>query len=139
MERLHVNHIRDIVYRLRQGESERQVALDLRVSRHTVAKYRELATAAGYLDLSLALPFDRELLALIGPAKTPPRPESTVTPYREVVDSLLGDGVETAAILTRLRDDHGYTGSYSSVRRFVSQIHPNKPEVRIDSRRMLPR
>jgi transposase len=129
MERLHVNHIRDIVYRLRQGESERQIALDLRVSRHTVAKYRELATAAGYLDLSLALPFDRELLALIGPAKTPPRPESTVTPYREVVDSLLGDGVELAAILTRLREDHGYTGSYSSVRRFVSQIHPNKPEV----------
>jgi len=129
MERLHVNQIRDIVYRLRQGESERQIALDLRVSRHTVARYREVAEGAGYLDVSRALPSDRELLSSLGPAKAPPRTESTVAPYREVVEQLLSEGVEMAAILARLRESHGYTGSYSSIRRFVSQIRPSKPEV----------
>jgi len=129
MERLHVNQVRDIVYRLRQGQSERQIALDLRVSRHTVARYRELATEADYLDLARGLPADRELLASLGPVKAPPKTESTVTPYREVVEQLLSEGVEMGAILARLRESHGYTGSYSSIRRFVSQIRPNKPEV----------
>ena len=129
MERLHVNQVRDIVYRLRQGETERQIALDLRVSRHTVAKYRELVGEAGYLDVSRPLPTDRELVASLGPVKAPPKPESTVSPYREVVERLLLEGVEQTAILARLREDHGYTGSYSSIRRFVSQIRPKGPEV----------
>jgi transposase len=129
MERLHVNQVRDIVYRLRQGESEREIALDLRVSRHTVAKYRELAMAAGYLDEARALPAGKELLASLGPVTPPPKTESTVAPYREVVEGLLSEGAEMTAILARLREGHGYTGSYSSIRRFVSQVCPTKPEV----------
>jgi transposase len=129
MERLHVNHVRDIVYRLRQGETDRQIARDLAVSRHTVAKYRQLAAETGYLDVGQPLPTDRELLARLGPAQAPPRVESTVAPYREVVERLLSEGVEMTAILARLRESHGYTGSYTSIRRFVSQIRPNKSEV----------
>jgi transposase len=129
MERLHVNQVRDIVYRLRQGETERQIALDLRVSRHTVARYRELANGAGYLDTARALPTDRELLVALGPVKPPPRSESTVTPYREVVERLLSEGVEQTAILARLREGHGYTGSYSSIRRFVGHLSPKSPEA----------
>ena len=129
MERLHVNQIRDIVYRLRQGESVRRISRDLGVSRQTVAKYHDLAAGAGYLDVKRALPTDRELLVLLGPAKAPPKGESTVAPYREVVEELLGAGVEMAAILGRLREHHGYRGSYSSIRRFVSQIQPKRPEV----------
>lgn len=30
MERLHMNYLRDILYRLRKGESERRIALDQR-------------------------------------------------------------------------------------------------------------
>lgn len=33
------------------------------------------------------------------------------------------------AIWQRLRDDYGYKGSYSSVRRFVRQIEPMEKEV----------
>jgi len=35
MERLNLNTIRDIVYRLRRGQSERGIAKDLGRSRHT--------------------------------------------------------------------------------------------------------
>jgi transposase len=129
MERLHVNQVRDIVYRLRQGQSERQIALDLKVSRHTVAKYRELADGFGYLDAARALPSDKELLTSLGPVKPPPRIESTVSPFREVVEQLLSEGVEQMAILQRLREDHGYTGSYSSIRRFVKHLRPKEPEA----------
>jgi len=33
------------------------------------------------------------------------------------------------AIFERLRDDYGYTGSYSSVRRFVRRLRPRQPRV----------
>ena len=37
--------------------------------------------------------------------------------------------METQAMLQRLRENHGYTGSYSSVRRFVQRICPKEPEA----------
>ena len=43
MERLHMNYLRDVIYRLRAQESDRQIARDLRLSRATVRKYRQWA------------------------------------------------------------------------------------------------
>ena len=40
-----------------------------------------------------------------------------MAPYQAVVEALLEQGVETMTIYDRLRADHGYAGSYSSVRR----------------------
>jgi transposase len=129
MERLHMYQIRDLIYRLRQGESDRRVARDLGLSRHTVQKYRALAVQHEYLDPSRALPTPQELLASLGPPPPPPQHPSTVTPYQEVVEDLLAQGVELTTILQRLRDDHGYRGSYSSLRRFVRTLRPKTPDV----------
>ena len=85
MERLHVNQIREIIYRLRQGYSERQVAGDMGMSRVTVHKYYMLAFVRGYLNSECELPSDRELVAKLGPKMAPPWMESTVAPYGEVV------------------------------------------------------
>jgi transposase len=131
MERLHMHQIRDVLYRVRQGQSDRQIARDLGVSRLTVKKYRTLGEREGYLAGSCGLPTNAELAATVGPVPPPPRPVSTVAPYRAVVEKLLADGVELTAILARLREDHGYTGSYSSLRRFIQQIRPVTPEVHL--------
>lgn len=131
MERLHMNHIREIVYRLRQGQSGRQIAQDLRVSRHTVSKYRQVAMEGGYLKGDQDLPGNKELLEKLGPAKAPPRGESSVTAFREVVERLLGEGVEKMAILARLREDHGYPGTYSSLWRFANRLCPQQPEAHV--------
>lgn len=48
MERLRMQVIPDILYRLRSGQSERAVAKDLGHSRITIRKYHELAKAKGY-------------------------------------------------------------------------------------------
>jgi len=129
MERLHMNNVREIIYRLQQGQSGRQIAKDLQVSRLTVTKYHQLAKQGGYLDGNQNLPSSKELLTKLGPAKTPPCPESSVAPYKEVVERFLDDGVEKMAILARLRDDHGYTGTYSSIWRFVDRLRPSQPEA----------
>lgn len=129
MERLHMNYLRDLIHRLRSGESERQIARDLDISRVTVHKYRVLAEAAGFLRPEVGMPDDAALSATLGTAPQPPQIPSNVTPYGEVVEHLLDQGVEMTAIFQRLRDDHGYTGSYSAVRRYVHRLHPPHPCV----------
>jgi transposase len=129
MERLNMNYLRDLIHRVRSGESDRRIARDLGISRTTVRKYREWADGKGYLQPSMPLPDDATLTAALGRAPQPPRAASSVEPYQEVVQRLLDQGVEMTAIFQRLQDDHDYSGSYSSVRRFVRKVRPSEPEV----------
>lgn len=131
VERLHVNYIRELVHRLRLGQSDRAVARDLNISRITVRKYRELAQAAGFLDLDRALPDFQAVARALGPEPKPPLHVSTVEPYRQIVEELLAQGVEMMTIFDRLRQDHGYTGSYSSIRRFVHHHQPAKRQISV--------
>jgi transposase len=129
MERIHMNHLRELIYRLRAGESQRRIARDLSLSRTTVAKYRAWAEERGYLDTARPLPDDATLAAALGKAPQSLCDESSVEPYREQVQEWVTQGVEMMAIWQHLQDDYHYAGSYSSVRRFVSKIRRSEPEV----------
>ena len=129
MERLHMNHLRDLIHRLRAGESERRIAQDLQISRPTVHKYHVLAKREGYLEAGSVLPDDATLRAVLGPGPQPPKIASSLEPYQEAVKNLLKQKVEMTAIWQRLKDNYGYTGSYSAVRRFVKHIQPDTPET----------
>jgi len=129
MERLNLNSISDIVYRLRRGQSERAIAKDLGYSRQTVRRYHQLAEEKGYLDPWRTLPEPEEILRELGPAPSAPVIVSSVEPYKSVVEKLLKSGVEMATIHNRLIHDHGYRGSYSSVKRFVRRLHPRDPDI----------
>lgn len=59
----------------------------------------------------------------------PPKTPSSVKPYRELVLEFLADGVEMMTIFDRLATDHGYCGSYSSIRRFVHHLRPTLPQA----------
>ncbi len=104
--------------------------------RVTVRRYQELARQHGYLDPARPLPEAAEVMAQLAPALGPPSSNiSSVEPYREVVEGLLAQGVEMVAIHQRLGRHHGYTGSYTSVRRFVRHLRPRTKEavVRLES------
>lgn len=129
MERIHMNHLLDLIHRLRAGESERRIAKDLGISRPTVHKYRELAEAHGYLKPGSPMPDAATLRAVLGPGPQPPRRASSVEPHRDLVQRLIDQKVEMIAIYQQLCDDHEYTGSYSAVRRFVNHLCPCEPEA----------
>ena len=130
MERLSMHRIVDLVYRLRQGQSLRAIGRDLGHSRVTLRHYRELARAQGYLDPAQPLPEPAEVLAALGPALSPPRNNhSSLEPYRDVALVWREEGLEIMAIYQRLVRHHGYTGSYSAVRRFVHRYQPVTPRV----------
>ena len=129
MERLHMTYVRDLIHRLRAGDSERRIACDLGISRPTVHKYHEMVQTHGFLEAGSALPDDGVLLQVLGAPARPPRMPSSVEAYGQLVQQLLEQRVEMTAIYQRLCDDYGYRGSYSSVRRYVHHIRPCEPEV----------
>jgi transposase len=124
-----MNYLRDLIHRLRLGESERRIANDLRISRPTVHKYHELAERHGFLQPGSPMPDDATLSAVLGAAPRPPRTPSTVEPHDEIVRALLDEGLEMTAIFDRLHDDYSYTGSYSAVRRYVHRLVPAVPQA----------
>ena len=134
MERIHMNIYTEIIYRLRAKESERSISRDLGISRPTVHKYKLKADWKGTWK-QREFPGREELAKSLGPAPQPPKTPSTVEGYREVVQKYLEQGLEMTAIFQRLRDDYGYQGSYSSVRRFVHHVRPEEKEayVRVHS------
>jgi transposase len=124
-----MNYLRDLIHRLRAGESERRISRDLRISRITVHRYHEVARERGFLKPGSPMPEDHAVAAALGEPPRLPRTMSTLEPYAQVVQQLLDQQVEMAAIFQRLRDDHGYSGSYSSVRRYVHRLRPAEPEA----------
>jgi hypothetical protein len=54
-----------------------------------------------------------------------------VLPYQARVEQLLAQGVQASTIYDRLCEDHGYTGSYGSVLRFVQKLRPVTPKATV--------
>jgi transposase len=136
MEKLKVQHIQEIVHRLRKDQSERSIARDLGCARETVRRYSRLALDQGYVSGSEPLPSLADIEAASAPLFVPRRSNiSSVEPYRSVVSELLNSELEAKAIHRRLCRSHGYSGGYSSVLRFIRQVRAAAPDavVRIET------
>lgn len=116
--------IRELLLHIRVNTSNRQVQQETGVDRRTVQRYRQWAESQGLLKGDL--PSLSELQALLEralPEPIPPQNVSSVEPYRKVVERLVKEEVETAAIRERLKE-RGYHGSYAAVYRFVRHLKP---------------
>jgi transposase len=123
--------IRELLAHIRAETSNRQVARDTAVDRRTVHRYREWAAAQGLLVGPLpTLDELQTILEQTMPSRQPPQNISSVEPYRELVEQLVRENVEAAAIHCRLTE-RGYTGSYSAVHRFVSSLRPHTPDTTV--------
>ncbi len=129
MERLHMQEIIDIIYRFRKGQSQRTIAAALGYHRATVRRYYERAQQGGLLDPDTPFPTTADLRAALGEPVPPPRPVSSVEPYAPLVETWLTQGIEVRAIHRLLTEQHGFTGSYSAVRRFAAAFRPAAPDV----------
>ena len=110
---------RQIISRMRLGESDRAIDNAGLMGRKKAAKLRALAIKHNWLDPSITLPDDSDLNHVL--KSKPPHQvnESTVLPYKEDVEKWMEEGVSGTVILRALQEKHSYKGSYSSVKRFV--------------------
>ena len=137
--RFEMYQLRNILVRMRQGESNRALARSGLIGRDKSRSIRKLAKQQGWLDDSTALP-DNETLARIvssddvsgGP---PSASQSCVLPYKEQVESWLSDGVQCKTIYQALVRNHQFDGSYSAVYRYACKIRAKqtpKATVKLD-------
>lgn len=125
---LMVLDVRELLRRLRAGQTNRAIKRATGTARKTVGRYREIAAQQGWLDGPLPeLPvLEATLLGLAAPSPLPIQPFKAA-PYQDVICKLRQQGVEMKAIHQRLTEDHGYTGSYSALWRFVRRLEPALP------------
>jgi transposase len=113
---------RQVLVRLRQGDSDRDIARSRLMGRHKVAVFRALCSKRGWLDPEAALPDDAAIAAALGAARRAASSLSSVEPHRDLVRRWAEQGVCGVAIHAALAREHGYSGSYSSVYRMLTAI-----------------
>jgi transposase len=118
---------RAVLVRLRQGDSDRDIARSRLMGRPKVAALRALAGREGWLAPDTPLPEDAAIAAAIGQARRARSTLSTVEPFRAVVARWAEQGVNGVAIHAALCREHAYTGSYSAVRRMLGALAATRP------------
>ena len=121
--------VRQILTRMRLGDTDRAIARAGLMGRRKLAQLRRTAEAAGWLDVATALPGDPELAVHLGPVRTQPAVASLAEPHRGRIERWWRQGIQGTAIHGALVRSHGFTGSYSSVRRFLARLEAAHPQV----------
>lgn len=106
--------------------SQRDIAKLLGIHRETVGRYLRLAASK-----PAKVPAGSETASEAKPAKVPTGifsgSRSQCEPWREWIEQGLETGLTAQRIYQDLAGDHGYTGSYDAVKRFVRQLRQTQP------------
>ena len=118
---------RQVLVRLRAGDSVRELARSGLMGRDKLASLRELAQSQGWLDPECEVPNDQSIASALGQGRRASSTVSSVEPHREVVKRWLDAGVQGRAIHGALKREHAYGGSYSAVMRMLHQLRAQAP------------
>ena len=129
--RFEMYEIRQIIARLRLGESDRDIARTQAVGRKTVAAVRAKARAQGWLDASGALPEDALLAQVFGSTRQRAQNISSVERYREDLLAWHAQGIQATTIRQALMRKHQFTGSLSAIYRFLAAHAPTTIEATV--------
>ena len=121
---------RQVIHRMRMGESDRAIAGLKLIGRVKCARVRAIATENGWLGKG-PLPEDEELAAVLekNPRDNNPTHLSLSLSYEPRIRQWVRDNVCVTTIHQTLVDQFGFTGSYSSVRRLVQNLKLHQPEA----------
>lgn len=122
-----MHEYRQILVRMRLGESDRELAKAGLIGRRKAGELRTVAAEQGWLDASGPLPEDAQLAAALArPRERPPVP-SSIEPYRGQVKAWHEQQIAGTTIYRALVRNQQFAGSYSSVRRFLQGLEASSP------------
>ena len=114
-----------------RGWSFRRIARELGIHRDTVGRYVRLADAAdgsaGGADSKPAKPARRVGADVRAGPLAESGPQSKCEPYREIIQAKLDQGLSYQRIWQDLHHEHGFAGSYDSVKRFGRRLNHTRP------------
>ncbi len=119
---------RQIIHRIRMGQTDREIARTKMIGRTKCAKVRTIAGHQGWLDLEAPLPDDTILAqAFEKKQENNPTHQSLSQPFEEQINIWLRSGIRLTTIHRALVDQFDFSGSYSSVRRLADKLGYNTP------------
>lgn len=121
--------LRQILVRMRFGDSDRALAKAGLIGRPKAKALRRLAEGKGWLDPARPLPEDAVLAEALPQPRQRSSSVSSVEPFRDKVEQWVAQEIPCRAIHQVLKREHQYTGSYSSVYRFVQSVKPSQPKA----------
>jgi transposase len=123
--------IRQIIQRLRMGESVRQIARSQHVGRATVESIHGIALAQNWLDPLGQIPDDTTLATFFKAQRKAPQNVSSVESFREEILQWHAQGINATTMRRALHQKHGYSGSVYALYRFLNNAVPRTPEATI--------
>lgn len=129
--RFEMYQYRLIIQQLRMGDSDRMIAKSGLMGRKKVAGFRQYADSQGWLNPDTPIPTDEDLAQHVdrkGDSGSVGVDKSKAACYRDKIESWLETGVSAKNIYDALVRQQGYSGSYSSVQRYIQKLRP--PEIR---------
>ena len=118
--RFEMYQYRQALVQMRQGDSDRVIALSGLMGRKKLASIRKQAISHDWLSPSQPLPDDSALADIFQPSSSVPvSSTSSLAPFLEQVTAWHDAGVQGTTIHSALAREHGFTGSYSAVRRLL--------------------
>lgn len=133
--KIEMHHYRQALLRMRQGDSDRDIAKSGLMGRRTAASLRTLAGERDWLATEQPAPDDATITEALTPAKRAATTVSSLEPHRERIAAWLAQGASGVVIHTVLKREHGFTGHYSAVRRMLERLKqdiPPKTTVRLN-------
>lgn len=129
--RFEMYEYRQVLVRMRLGDSDREIARSRLMGRTKSATLRATATEHGWLDPDRPLPDDAALADVLAKPTKGGGPASTVEPFREQILAWREAGIQGTTIYDALVRNHGFGGSYSAVRRFLQGIDQRTPKATV--------
>lgn len=136
--RFEMFQFRQVLARMRQSDSDRDIARDGLMGRKKCARVRAVAVQHGWLDSATPLPDDGVLAQVFGQTPRAVSSVSSLESLRENVIDWFRAGLQGTTIHAALQRKHGFTGSYSAVHRLLQSLAPEiAPDAtsRLDFRR----
>ncbi len=114
---------RQVLARMRQGDSDRDIARSQLMGRKKLARLRAVANERGWLTPTVPLPDDAVLATLLVRQDGLPRQcVSGLEPWRDQIVAWRDEGIQGTTIHAALVRRHGHTGSHASVHRFLRRL-----------------
>jgi len=130
--RFEMYEYRQVIHRMRMGESDRSIAGARLMGRIKCGQVRAIARRRGWLDRGTPLPDDEVLVEAFERKQERddnPTHQSLSREYEEQIRKWVEGNVCMTTIHQALVDQFGFTGSYSSVRRLVRRLDLRKPQA----------
>ena len=126
--RFEMYQYRQVICRMRLGETDRRIAKAGLMGRRKAAELREVAQEQGWLR-DRPLPEDIQLATFFQPKRQINPSISLLLPYEDQVKGWWEKGIQGTTIHQALVRNYGFTGSYSSVRRFLQKLERSHPKA----------